>query len=298
MTAENWTLTIQTVVFHNEFEALLRAFKAAAHAASRAQSIALLSSWAIAWGDCSSSPTLTAEQLTELESIAGELGGDFTYTFFDSNLGSAAGHNRLAERSNDDFLLILNPDAEVSPTCIAILLETIQPGVGSVEARQLPLEHPKDYDASTLETVWSSTACLLTRRGTFREVGGFDEKTFFLYCDDVDYSWQLQLAGFRVLYQPAATVFHDKRLSVRGEWLATPSEEYYSAEAALLLAHKYSRPDLVKSLSKAFKSGSVEQKEALGEFSRRQQSGSLVTPVDSNHQVAQFVEGNYAKHRF
>ena len=292
------SLAVHTVIYQNEFPALFRAFRAVVHSAQRAQQKKEIDNWVVRWGNCSPEETISNSEIKSLHEFASHAGGDFEYLFFGENLGSAQGHNVLAGNSKEQLLLILNPDAEVSPTCIEILTATLKDGVGSVEARQLPLEHPKNYDAKTLETAWSSTACLLTRKSAFDQVQGFDSKTFFLYCDDVDYSWQLKLKGWKVLYQPSATVFHDKRLGLGGEWLATSSEAYFSAEAALLLAHKYSRPDLVKHLTKLFTKGTAEQRQALEEFELRQKSGTLPAPVDDNHEVAQFIEGNYAKHRY
>ena len=292
------SLSVQTVLYQNEFPALVRAFRAVVHSACKAQKQNQLEYWVVRWGDCSPKETISLSDIEALQELASNAGGSFEYVFFGENLGSAQGHNVLGGRSQEDFLLILNPDAEVAPTCIEKLIETFQEGVGSVEARQLPLEHPKDYDPKTLETAWSSTACLLTLKSAFDQVKGFDSKTFFLYCDDVDYSWQLRLKGWKVLYQPGATVFHDKRLGLGGEWLASKSEVYYSAEASLLLAYKYSRSDLVKKLSKLFAKGTAEQRQALSEFKLREKKGKLPSPVDRGHRVAQFIEGNYAKHRF
>lgn len=298
MSSTPQSLAIQTVVFRNEFVALERALKAVIHSASRAQSKKLISRWIVRWGDCSPNQSVPEEELSKLKDMASLHGGAFEYVFFEENLGSAAGHNKLASFASEQLLVILNPDAEVSPNCVEQLVSSLTSDVGSVEARQLPLEHPKDYDSETLDTSWSSTACLLTRKVAFDQVNGFDSKTFFLYCDDVDYSWQLKLHGWRVLYQPAATVFHDKRLSIRGEWLATPSEAYFSAEAALLLAHKYSETKLLRQLSRVFTRGTEEQKKALEEFRNRAASGQLVEPVDLQHKVSRFIEGNYAPHRF
>ena len=45
------------------------------------------------------------------------------------------------------------------------------------------------------------------RRDAFQRVGGFDER-IFLYCEDVDLSWRLREAGYRLRYVPAATFEH------------------------------------------------------------------------------------------
>src|SRR5690606_12759794 len=119
-----------------------------------------------------------------------------------------------------------------------------RPGVGLVEAKQIPIEHPKDFDPETGETSWASTACAMGPLEVFREIDGFDADSFFLYGDDVDFSWRVRLAGYKVIHQSSAFVFHDKRLSHEGRWMSSPAEQYYSAEATLLLTYKWSRSDL------------------------------------------------------
>ncbi|MBC7761027.1 MAG: glycosyltransferase family 2 protein [Candidatus Saccharibacteria bacterium] len=237
--------------------------------------------------------------LEPLRAAVEALGGVVTYTPFGSNLGSAAGHNALAAGVDTELMLILNPDAQVAADTVGVLATALGGDVGIAEARQIPLEHPKQYEKYTGDTSWSSTACALTTRAAFDAVGGFDSATFFLYCDDVDYSWRLRLAGYRAIYEPAARVFHDKRLTITADWPASAAEIYYSAEAAILLAHKYSRPDLVASLIAGYrKEGGDAVVTAVREFEDRAKGGRLPIPIDGDHKVAHFIKGNYSEHRF
>ena len=70
------------------------------------------------------------------------------------------------------------------------------------EARQTPVEHHKEYDPQTGVTSWAATALAMIPYAVFQEVGGFDEKTFFMYCDDVDFSWMVREAGYQIIYGP------------------------------------------------------------------------------------------------
>jgi GT2 family glycosyltransferase len=127
-----------------------------------------------------------------------------------ANDGFGAGHNRAAAATSAPFLFVLNPDTELPPDCIARLHAAAvadDARVAAWEARQLPYEHPKIYDAVTLEVPWFSGACVLLRRAAFDAVGGFDP-AYFLYCEDVDLSWRLRTAGWRLRYVPRATVRH------------------------------------------------------------------------------------------
>lgn len=251
------------------------------------------------YGDCSPKPTFDAPQIEAIRQSLYAI-GTLDYRFFKANLGSARGHNNLLEASDEDDILILNPDVMVVPRTIVDLHKALlDDGVGMTEAKQLPIEHPKHYDPVTGETSWAATACSLIRGETIRSLGGFDHRSFFLYCDDVDFSWRVRLAGEKVVYVPTASVFHDKRLGKDGQWMVGAAERFYSAEAALFLSHKYSRPDLTKLWLEQFEAtGDENFLKAAASFRTREENGLLPEPIDPHQEVAMFVEGNYAPHRF
>lgn len=291
-------LSVQSVLYSNDANAIKRAADAMSNAAARAVRAGLIDGWEYRLGDCGPAPTLATAAQQELAAEVERAGGSMHSTYFDANLGSAAGHNRLAAQSGTELLVILNPDVQMEPDALIAMLSALRDGVGMVEARQLPIDHPKDYDASTGETSWASTACALTRRSVFDAVGGFDADAFFLYGDDVDYSWRVRLAGSKVVYEPAARVFHDKRLTPTADWPSSAAERYYSAEASLLIAHKYSMPDRVDRLLEVFRAGDADQIRAAAEYDRRRSDGRLPSPIDAEHVIAQFIGDNYARHRY
>jgi GT2 family glycosyltransferase len=129
----------------------------------------------------------------------------------DSNLGFGRGHNAAIARGTAPYALLLNQDCVLEPGVLDALLasaESSAPDVAAWELRQIPYEHPKAYDPVTLETPWASGAALLVRRSAFEAVGGFDPR-IFMYGEDVDLSWRLRAAGWRVLYQPKLAVLHE-----------------------------------------------------------------------------------------
>lgn len=134
------------------------------------------------------------------------------YTHSPQNPGFGAGHNALMERAfavgATDYVA-LNPDALPHPDCLQALLteRARHPKAGLIEARQFPDEHPKPYDPKTHHTPWASGCMVLVTKALFESVGGFDEQ-FFLYCEDVDYSWRARAAGFVVAIAPDALVHH------------------------------------------------------------------------------------------
>jgi hypothetical protein len=230
------TLTVQSVLYGNDPAGIVRAIDALANSVDTAIATGDISSWSLVIGDCSEIAVLSPEELSAVEARVKAAHGEFVHVVFGDNLGHGGGHNRLAPMAESDLILVLNPDSMVAPNTVARLAAVVVGDVGAADGRQLPLEHPKDYDAVTGDESWASGACLMTTRDVFEQVGGFDHETFFMYCDDVDYSWRVRLAGKRVVYQPSARVFHDKRLTVEADIVPSAAEVYYSAEAAVLLA--------------------------------------------------------------
>jgi GT2 family glycosyltransferase len=295
------SLQIQSVLFGNDVADLDRSLDSLARAIELAVDSGVVDRVRVSYGDCSPSPTLTDEAVAVRSQKLQDGGAEgLDYIFFNENLGSAEGNNRQWADTDAHLIFILNPDTVVAPdTLIELISPLHKPGVGIVEARQLPIEHPKDYDPVTGDTSWASGACSMVPLSVIRAIGGYDSRSFFLYCDDVDFSWRARMAGYRIVHRPSARVFHDKRLSADGSWSVNPAEEYWSAEGALVLAHKYSRPDRVREIRRDLLAhGSERQRAAVADFDAREAAGRLPDPIDAAHEVGQFIAGNYAKHRF
>ncbi len=295
------SLRIQSVFYNNDAQGIDRFLSSIAQAVRFARGKVDVGHVHLALGDCSSLPRLQEASLGGLEGALAEAGiASFSYEYFHANLGSAAGHNRLIESFDSDLLLIINPDVVASPYVISeLLLPLSDKLVGAVEARQIPVEHPKPYDSITGTTPWATTACALFRREVVEKVGRFDAESFFLYCDDVDYSWRIRLAGYKIVFHPAAIIFHDKRLDSAGRMVVSDAEEFYSADAGLLMAYKYSREDLLALFINHFDvHGTPPQRKAAAAFRERRRTGRLPQQLDPEGTVAEFHGGAYAVHRW
>jgi GT2 family glycosyltransferase len=290
---------VQSVIYKGEPAALERALEYLDCAAGNAIRLGIIGSVCVLYGDCSPEPVIDDAALGRLREHFRNI-SRIDYIFFNNNLGSAAGHNRLLEKSTSDLTVIQNPDVLVFPNIFQELSAGLsRPGAGLVEARQVPIEHPKDFDPATGETSWASTACAMGPTRLFQNLSGFDSESFFLYCDDVDFSWRVRLAGRKVIHQCSAMVFHDKRLDEKGHWIASEAEKYYSAEAAMILPFKYYRKDIMKKrLSEFSSSGDDILVRAADAVKERLRTGRMPTPIDPEHLVGQFIEGAYATHRF
>lgn len=81
------------------------------------------------------------------------------------------------------------------------------------------------------EVSWVSGGCLMTRRSTFRQLGGITER-WFMYAEDVDYGLRAHDAGWGVQVVPTATATHQVGASsahvsdVRTEWLQNLHDLY------------------------------------------------------------------------
>lgn len=293
------TLQINSILYLNERHRIAQTIEHLDRAVDHAIANGFYSRAVLAYGDCS--PRMVFDDAS-LEEVRSQLYAieRFDYRYFDSNLGSALGHNTLLQESEGDDVLIINPDIMLAPNAIVELAKRLGKGrVGMAEAKQLPIEHPKHYDAVTGETSWAATACTLIRGDTIRKLKGFDHESFFLYCDDVDFSWRVRLAGEKVAYVPSACAYHDKRLGSGGQWVAGAAERFYSAQAALFLAYKYSREDLTKRwLSEFEATGDENYLRAAASFKEKQMAGTLPAQLDADGRVAMFIDGNYAPHRF
>jgi GT2 family glycosyltransferase len=162
------------------------------------------------------------------------------------NRGYGAACNRGASETAGAYLLFLNSDAFVQPGAIETLLSTLErdPAAAVVGPRLINPDGTLQAAIGRLPTPWRifsessglaalmggrgflrghtktredharpqvvetlMGAALLVRRSSFEKVGGFDE-SFFFYAEETDLIARLRRVGFRILYEPSATVVH------------------------------------------------------------------------------------------
>jgi GT2 family glycosyltransferase len=160
------------------------------------------------------------------------------------NLGFGRACNIGVRRGSSPFILLLNPDARLMESSLALPLETLQqperaklgivgvqlmgedgavqrtcarfPQVWQMLAKSVGLSalvrqtdfHMQDWDHLETRPVDHVVgAFFLMRRSLFDLLGGFDER-FFVYLEDLDFSRRAALAGFGTLYLTGAQAFH------------------------------------------------------------------------------------------
>jgi GT2 family glycosyltransferase len=179
------------------------------------------------------------------------------------NLGYTAACNHAAAEARGDWLFFLNPDARADSDCLSALLGATDARTGVVGAQVLLPDGRTNAGDNPLHVTgisWAgrfgeprenglpraaagvSGAALLARSRAYAELGGLCER-FFLYQDDADLCWRMRLAGWEVLFCPAAVVWHDYAFEKgAGKWYWLERNRLwsvlsnYSAPTLLLLA--------------------------------------------------------------
>jgi hypothetical protein len=121
------------------------------------------------------------------------------------------GHDVAFKNTVDDFVLVSNCDLVFHKDSITKVVKFAiadASEIASWELRQCPYEHPKYYDPVSLQTSWSSHACILIRRSTYIDVGGY-EPLIFMYGEDVELSYRFRNKGYKLRYLPQASIIQD-----------------------------------------------------------------------------------------
>ena len=156
------------------------------------------------------------------------------------NLGFGPSNNKAARLGSAPFILFLNSDTVPTVGFLSkMLLNMLDPKVGVVGAKLLFAEgsthgphgtvqhcgvfrtdHGEPFHAWEKATPYDvrvtrrlkldcvTGACLLIRRPLFEELGGFDSIFRIGTFEDVDLCWKARDAGWKVIYDPSAVVYH------------------------------------------------------------------------------------------
>jgi exopolysaccharide biosynthesis polyprenyl glycosylphosphotransferase len=180
---------------------------------------------------------------------------DITVIANTTNEGYAKAVNQAIRASESEYILLLNPDIEVTSGAIDAMVQFMEtaPDVGIVGGKLLnpdgTLQHScrtfytlpiilwrrtflgrlfprsrivtrhlmSDWDHNSVRDVdWVLGACMMIRRNALQAVGLMDER-FFMYFEDVDWCYRMKKGGWRVCYVPDATmIHHHQRQSAQG----------------------------------------------------------------------------------
>ena len=184
------------------------------------------------------------------------------------NIGFAGANNALASAASGDWLLLLNPDTQLEPSAIDILVEagtsnaqfavlagatfTIDGREWIVPPKPLPSlsqliksicgiqpPYPR-LDQAVIEVESVNGGFMLVKREIWEHLEGMDEG-FFLYTEEVDFCKRCLDLGGRIGFVPASGVRHDlgsgdNFTEFRIRYMATGTAHYYRKHFSRLYA--------------------------------------------------------------
>ncbi|HVV55750.1 MAG TPA: glycosyltransferase family 2 protein [Mucilaginibacter sp.] len=159
----------------------------------------------------------------------------------DQNYGFTGGYNRVLEKVDADYFILLNSDVEVHPGWIAPVINLMESdALIAAAAPKIKWFTEKDrfehagaaggfidifgytfcrgrifyeieadtgqYNQSS-EVFWASGAAMFIKKKCWVEAGGFDDR-FFAHMEEIDLCWRLKNMGYKVMYCAESEVYH------------------------------------------------------------------------------------------
>ncbi len=157
------------------------------------------------------------------------------------NLGYAEGYNKILEKIEATYFILLNSDVEVSENWILPIIDYLDqhPTVVAAQPKIMDFNKPESFEYAgaaggfmdslgyffcqgrifnTLEKdegqynyirniFWASGAAFFVRSKNFKEVGGFDAR-LFAHMEEIDLCWRFQNIGMQIAYIPNSRIYH------------------------------------------------------------------------------------------
>ena len=186
-----------------------------------------------------------------------------------TNLGFGGGMNLgvdAAARDGARAFLLINPDATLGHSSLHLLRNAVEQSPMTVVAPRIVRSDGSTWFAGAVvrmedgetrgkrhtaaplppdERRWLTGACLLISHEMWQASGGFDDR-YFLYWEDVDFSFRIEAAGGALDVVEEATAIHDEggtHGSGRGSRAKSPTYYYYNIRNRLLFAAIHLSPD-------------------------------------------------------
>ena len=77
---------------------------------------------------------------------------------------------------------------------------------GNIYHKGLRKQDDGEYDLSN-EVDYATGCCMLIKRELFEKIGLLDE-AYYIYTEDVDFSFKAQAAGYKVVFEPRSLIWH------------------------------------------------------------------------------------------
>lgn len=158
----------------------------------------------------------------------------------DKNYGFAAGYNKILERVDADYFVLLNSDVEPAPNWIEPVITMMerknyavaQPKILSFHKKECfehagaaggfidrfgypfcqgRIMHITEEDTGQYnkerEIFWATGAAFFIKSDIWKKAGGFDED-FFAHMEEIDLCWRIKKLGYKIGYCPSSVVYH------------------------------------------------------------------------------------------
>ncbi len=186
----------------------------------------------------------------------------------DRNYGFAGGYNKVLERVDADYFILLNSDVEVTPNWIKPIIDMMesdhkiaaaQPKIkwqlkkdqfeyagaagGYLDIYAYPFCRGRIFNEYEIdhgqynemkEVFWASGAAFFIKSKCWKEAGGLDAD-LFAHMEEIDLCWRLKNLDYKIMYCPAIEVYH-----VGGGTLQTenPFKTYLNFRNNLIIMQK------------------------------------------------------------
>ncbi|MDN4614426.1 glycosyltransferase [Leifsonia sp. F6_8S_P_1B] len=177
------------------------------------------------------------------------------------NLGFAGGCNLGVRNASGEYIAFLNNDAKPDAAWVSAAVARFESSdrVGAVASRVLDWDGEKvDYIGSAMtwfgqgykpltaqpvpttpdvpkDVLFGTGSAMFVRRSVYEQLGGFDER-YFMFFEDVDLGWRLNLLGHRYVYEPASLAYHKHHASMSS--FGSFKESYLLERNALFTQYK------------------------------------------------------------
>lgn len=159
---------------------------------------------------------------------------DGQYIRNEENRGFAIPNNQGAKVAKGNFLCFLNNDTIVTKGWLTAMMKVfseekavgvvgarlVHPGAGTIQHAgiveyksgvpdHIYFKKPMNYPPAMKRKQYFAVtgACMVTPKGLFEEVGGFDER-YWCGWEDMDYAQRVKRKGYRIYYEPTSLVYH------------------------------------------------------------------------------------------
>ena len=212
----------------------------------------------------------------------------------EENAGFAAAVNQGVRATSAPLILLLNPDARLLGGLDVLAARFDDPATGAAGgllldhsgrpqagfmARNLPTPAALICEVLGINRLWPRNpvnwhyrcrgldpmtaalvgqpagAFLMFSRDVWQKVGGFDERFYPIWFEDVDFCARVKAAGFRIWYDPGAVAKHTGAHSIRA--LALENRERYWYGSLLRYAGKHYRSISFRTVCLAVAAGAV-----------------------------------------